>query len=428
MFDRFKTFFAFAFFAMVLWQCLPATNPAYVSDGGEEGGSGSHPLKAARQVAITPTGNGFFKVVSSVPVGGINTPTGATVDLSTSNDVSNTLQYTHGGTGLASLGLAGQGICVNPGVTGFTYCTFGSSSSSGGTSAGAVNTVQLSDGAGSFLAATNVLGGTNFLSIGTTPATAGEVRGSKNVLALAALNNAGSGNIAIAETGTVNTVPDNVLIGTTAADTSKAAGVIVRPSSIVILGTGTTNQFAVGAGLGSFAAQNQNLAVLGSQTTPSYAGGTGEFYIGNTSVPPSSSPTAGGILYSELGTLRHRNSTGYITSIAPSGIARVNYAFSGTHVVTALEASHGTYTATGTTIGSAAQYTCPTSDEDSFYKLIQVGRDVACGGSGACVGTFTVQCSSGTTATFSTNTASSTTGFVLFTSAGVISATAQLIH
>lgn len=46
----------------------------------------------------------------------------------------------------------------------------------GGSSSGATGTVQLSDGAGGFSAAMNVLGGTSFLSIGATPATAGALR------------------------------------------------------------------------------------------------------------------------------------------------------------------------------------------------------------------------------------------------------------
>lgn len=70
--------------------------------------------------------------------------------------------------------------------------------SGGGASAGAANTVQLSDGAGGFTAATNVFGGSGFLSAGATPATAGDFRGPNNTTLLASKNAAGSGNLVAA--------------------------------------------------------------------------------------------------------------------------------------------------------------------------------------------------------------------------------------
>src|SRR5574338_1375735 len=71
-----------------------------------------------------------------------------------------------------SKGSALQVLRVNAGGTDLEFAT----TTSGGSSAGAVNTVQPSVGAGGFIAATNVLGGTSFLSIGTTPSTVGFLR------------------------------------------------------------------------------------------------------------------------------------------------------------------------------------------------------------------------------------------------------------
>ena len=61
-------------------------------------------------------------------------------------------------------GTANQVLSVNGGGTDLVWAT----PSTGSASSGAINTVQLSNGSGGFLGATNVLGGTNFISIGTS--------------------------------------------------------------------------------------------------------------------------------------------------------------------------------------------------------------------------------------------------------------------
>jgi hypothetical protein len=82
----------------------------------------------------------------------------------------------------------------------------------GASSTGASGTVQLSDGAGGFSAATNVLGGTSFLSIGTTPSTTGNLR-LTNVVTIRFRNAANTADLSVYETDSSN----NVYFGTDAS-------------------------------------------------------------------------------------------------------------------------------------------------------------------------------------------------------------------
>lgn len=70
-----------------------------------------------------------------------------------------------------SRGTSLQVLRVNSGGTDLEWATIGGAGSSGANS-----TVQLSDGSGGFIGATNVLGGSSFLSIGTSPALSGALR------------------------------------------------------------------------------------------------------------------------------------------------------------------------------------------------------------------------------------------------------------
>lgn len=406
---------------LILLCCLPAREPLGLSDGGvPEASLEQHKLGAIRQVAINPTGNGFYKVLGGVPTGGLNTPVGDQVDLSTSNDVKNVLQFGHGGTGLSTLCSVGQSIRTNAGSTGYEcYTPSSSSSSSGGASAGAINTVQLSDGAGAFLAATNVLGGTSFLSAGTSPANAGAFRVSNNVPIAMARNAAGSGNI----TGFDTNTSDALFIGTTSANTSQAVSIQMRAAGTVNLGIGATNYVSLGPAL-LVASQNTNVAILGSQTGSSFASGTGALYVGNTSVPPTSGPSNGGVMYAESGSVRWRGSTGILSTLS-GGVTRLGLVGATTYTLSAIQASRPILVVQGSTNGSNISYPAPSADEDSFYRVVRVGRESSCGPSGGCTGTFTVSMvGGGTSVTVTTDSYS--VGIIVTRTEGVIKVSQQV--
>lgn len=109
----------------------------------------------------------------------------------------------------------------------------------GASSTGASGTVQLSDGAGGFSAATNVLGGTSFLSIGTTPSSTGNLRFS-NVTTAHARVAANNADFSIWETDSSN----NLYFGVDAAfgGSLYANTVRVAAATSIITGIGGARQ------------------------------------------------------------------------------------------------------------------------------------------------------------------------------------------
>jgi len=228
------------------------------------------------------------------------------------------------------MGSALQVLRVNAAGTDLEYAN-----NSAGSSTGTSGTVQLSNGTGGFLAATNVIGGTSFLSIGTTPATTGSLR------------------FPYAATDTIVAVKDS---GGTDRE------LISRPSSNVVqFGPNTTNTLALtfnGNTLNFFPASQFNITAPSGSSSSFKVSGTGQVQINpngfaghtmdintgatgaiatffggvtgvgtttysyiaiaNSAVPPTGTPTGGGYLYVEAGALKYRGSSGTLTVIAPA--------------------------------------------------------------------------------------------------------------
>jgi hypothetical protein len=182
----------------------------------------------------------------------------------------------HNGTRFVRLarGSANQVLAVNAGGTDIAWAAAGSASAAGNT-----GELQINAGAGVFGAATNVIGGSGFVSIGATPATVGGVRHAS--LGGAYFRNAGNtADVAIYETDASN----NLFIGTPAAGRNSAKqpnATTVWGQSGVSLGAGTafeqffldTTQILMGrpvlgyAGLSSPWGAVDGMAVVAVSTT-----------------------------------------------------------------------------------------------------------------------------------------------------------------
>lgn len=226
-------------------------------------------------------------------------------------------------------GTALQVLRVNAGGTDLEWAT------AAGTSTGSVNTVQTTDGSGGFQAATNVLAGTNYVSVGSTPSTAGFLRvpnGTGDTILGAKDNSSVDVNV-ISRPATNSFLFGNqtnqaavTLAGSTTNIQSNSQVRIYGPSdltnpAITVSGTGqVTMNPAAQAGFTISTNVSANGAIIqlwGGITGP----GSGESrYIGfgNSSVPPTGTPAGGGYLYVETGALKYRGTSGTLTTIGPA--------------------------------------------------------------------------------------------------------------
>jgi hypothetical protein len=227
-------------------------------------------------------------------------------------------------------GSALQVLRVNAAGTDLEYATI----SSGGGSAGAVNTIQTSDGAGGFTAATNVLAGSGFISVGTTPATTGALRfpNSSSDVIMAIKDNGGTDRELISRiainsvqigpattnafsmTVTGNTIDLKPANQTRLYGTSGITALTVSGAGQVVMNPSNFSGFTIDTNVNTTGAIIQ---LFGGITGP----GAGEFkYIGfgNSATPPTGTPVGGGYLYVETGALKYRGSSGTLTTVGPA--------------------------------------------------------------------------------------------------------------
>lgn len=208
--------------------------------------------------------------------------------------------------------------------------------SSSGTSSGSTSTIQLSNGGGGFTAATNVLGGNTFISIGaSTPATTGYLRFaySTSDVILATKDSSNVNREIISRTS----IADQYRFGPA---TSSAASLLFNGSNIDIK---PSTEFSVTAPLGSSAsltvsgtgrveaspngfsglvmdingsANGANMQLFSAVTLA--AGVKDTIAIGSTSSAPSVAPVGGGYLYVEAGALKYRGTSNTVTTVGPA--------------------------------------------------------------------------------------------------------------
>ncbi len=183
-------------------------------------------------------------------------------------------------------------------------------SAAAGASSGAAGTVQTSNGAGAFSAATDVLAGSGYISFGTTPPAAGYLRctaPAASTTHLIRLNQGGTEYDAYQ----IDTSGGNQIFGNTGGHNS------------VFRGYGMS--FATGAGNDIVFTANTT-EILRVRSTgvqfggggADFGGGTGVIGIDNASVNPTTNPTGGGILYADAGAGKWRGSSGTVTTFGPA--------------------------------------------------------------------------------------------------------------
>ncbi len=88
---------------------------------------------------------------------------------------------------------------------------------------------------------------------------------------------------------------------------------ILREDGIV--GNGTSGGFTINQTL----VEASNIGITAPDTAPDFAGGTQMLYIQDTSQAPTGTPTGGGLLYVESGTLKFVSDLGVVTILAAQG-------------------------------------------------------------------------------------------------------------
>ena len=218
-----------------------------------------------------PTGTGFRHVTSGVEDAASKLVVNADVD---------------GAAAIAVSKLA-------PGTNGYVLTTTGgvavwAAPGGGGSPGGSTGEVQ-TNGGGSFAGATNVIAGANYVSIGASPAGAGNVR-----LPSAATIQAGS--FVFLDTG----------------DGQCRFGNGGAPAGYVFHDGGNFGWYA---GAYRFYSNTTGFAFFSSGD---FGGGSDVIFVANCSAAPTTSPTGGGILYAEGGAGKWRGSSGTVTTFAPA--------------------------------------------------------------------------------------------------------------
>jgi hypothetical protein len=113
-------------------------------------------IAASGQTIVIPSGTTFNASSASVNLPAINLATGVT----------GTLPYTSGGTGLTTLGTAGQALVVNSGATALQYSTVGA------TAGQVIQVVSATDSTTRSTTSSTYVTGSNTLSVSITPSSA----------------------------------------------------------------------------------------------------------------------------------------------------------------------------------------------------------------------------------------------------------------
>jgi hypothetical protein len=165
----------------------------------------------------------------------------------------------------------------------------------GAASAGSAGEIQTGDGAGAFTAATNVLAGSGFLSVGPTPANIGAIRLANNT-GIYFRNNANTNPLRALFVDNTDSV--NLGLGLGAASTGTTSFVNLNATSKVAFNIGV-NQL--------IAAEAAGLVIGG--LSGSYGGGVGVLSMRNAGTATTGNPTTGIVLSSVGGVFTVRGST-----------------------------------------------------------------------------------------------------------------------
>jgi len=228
-------------------------------------------------------------------------------------------------------GSALQVLRVNSGGTDLEWAA----PSSGGTSTGAVNTIQTSNGSGGFLGPTNVLAGTTFISVGASPSGTGFFRvpnGSGDTLLGAKDNSAVDVNVVSRPAtnaflfGNQTGQADVYLSGATTSIQATSIVKIFAPSdltnaAITVAGNGTVtmNPHAqTGFQIGTNVSANGAVIQLWNGVTGAASGDSRYIGFGNSTAPPTGTPVGGGYLYVDTGALKYKGSSGTLTTVGPA--------------------------------------------------------------------------------------------------------------
>lgn len=147
---------------------------------------------------------------------------------------------------------------------------------------------------------------TGGVTLGATPASAGDVRLKKDFTILGR-NSGNTKNLWLFD----YTDADALYIGsdrnTTLANQVTTLG-LYAAGAVAVGISGSTGLYVQSGEVDVFV--NQNFAVFGGQGNASYGGGVGVVFVGDANTGSSSNPSNGSILESSKGTLKHRASTG----------------------------------------------------------------------------------------------------------------------
>jgi len=207
-------------------------------------------------------------------------------------------------------GTALQVLRVNAGGTDLEWASVAGISSSGSS-----GTIQISDGAGAFLGANNVLGGTNYISIGSLPATSGALRvpysASADILVMKDSLNANQN-----------------IISQSGADTIRLGPAITNALDLQIAGDNISvysgTQCTINAdGYEAINVRTNN--TLNGSKVQLFGGVTGAdsyaykyIEIANSDGYPTATPTGGGYMYVDAGALKWKGTSGTLTTMGPA--------------------------------------------------------------------------------------------------------------
>ena len=202
------------------------------------------------------------------------------------------------------------------------------------TSTGAINTIQVNDGFGGFLGATNVTSGVSYIGIGATISSSGYLRfafGTSDSI-ISSKDSGGIDREIISRTASSNTYqigPNNAstlslkINGDTInvkANTQFTIATSTNSASIDVSSTGKVlinpNGFlAINADING----DGNAAVIKLFSAPTIASSVKEIIsIGNSSSAPTATPSGGGYLWVESGALKYKGSGGTLTTVGPA--------------------------------------------------------------------------------------------------------------
>ncbi len=227
-------------------------------------------------------------------------------------------------------GSALQILRVNAGGTDLEWVA----DSGGGSSTGAVDTIQTSNGSGGFLGPTNMLAGASFISMGTTPASAGFLRfpyfATDTILAT---RDSGGTTREVISRNAANSIQFGPATFNALTTVITGNTVDIKPANqIRFFGTGGLVAMTV-TGAGQTQMNPSNFEGLTINTNTNTTGAVAHIFggcvgpgpgeveylgIGSSPTPPTGTPTGGGYLYVESGALKYRGTSGTLTTMGPA--------------------------------------------------------------------------------------------------------------